>query len=288
MRCARARRRARRRAAGEQGGGGARTPRELARSATRWRGCPTSSARSGSCGRGAIGALHGSVGRCAEMARAVVDDARRAAAAAARRRATIAPGVDASSTSSRAARRRQGRDRAIQARSARARDRVAQGRLQQVFGYFIEITNANRTSCRRLSAAPDAHGAERYVTPALKEYEEKVLTRRSASRRASASCSRRCAHVGAEIGALQCAARIVAELDVLAALADVAAREGYVRPTLTDDFDLEITAGRIPWSSDDAARQVHPERRRARRRCALIILTGPNMAGKSTILRRSG
>ena len=76
-------------------------------------------------------------------------------------------------------------------------------------------------------------GAERYVTPALKEYEEKVLTaaERIEARERELFEALRSA-VGREIARLQCAARIVAELDVLAALAEVAAREGYVRPTL--------------------------------------------------------
>jgi DNA mismatch repair protein MutS len=163
--------------------------------------------------------------------------------------------------------------------------------FNKVFGYFIEVTNANRELVpadyqRRQTLS----GAERYVTPALKEYEEKVLT---AAERIEA-CERRLfealrAQVGGAIARLQCVARIVAELDVLAALADVAAREGYARPVLTDGFDLEITAGRHPVVERMMPRDKFiPNDVRLTEDARVVILTGPNMAGKSTILRQVG
>jgi DNA mismatch repair protein MutS len=95
--------------------------------------------------------------------------------------------------------------------------------------------------------------------------------------------------VGQAIARVQCAARIVAELDVLAAFADVAAREGYVRPTLTDDFALEITGGRHPVVERMMPRDKFiPNDVRLMDDARLVILTGPNMAGKSTILRQVG
>jgi DNA mismatch repair protein MutS len=88
---------------------------------------------------------------------------------------------------------------------------------------------------------------------------------------------------------VQCAARIVAELDVLAAFADVAAREGYVRPALTDDFALDITGGRHPVVERMMPRDKFiPNDVRLVDDARLVILTGPNMAGKSTILRQVG
>ena len=94
-------------------------------------------------------------------------------------------------------------------------------------------------------------GAERYVTPELKEYEEKVLTageRIEVRERALFESLR--ARAGAAIGRLQCAASILAQLDVLASLAEVAAREGYVRPKMSDDFALRHRrADAIRWSS---------------------------------------
>ena len=104
------------------------------------------------------------------------------------------------------------------------------------------------------------------------------------------SCSRRCAQqAGAEIVRLQAVARRVATLDVLATLADVAEREQYVRPELHDGFDLAITAGRHPVVERMMAREKFiPNDLVLTDDARLIILTGPNMAGKSTILRQIG
>jgi DNA mismatch repair protein MutS len=207
--------------------------------------------------------------------------------------ATIAAGVDPELDELRAL--RDGSKDAIAAIQAEERIRTGIPSLKvgfnKVFGYFIEVTNANRDLVpadyqRRQTLS----GAERFVTPALKEYEEKVLT---AAERIEA-CERRLfealrAQVGGAIARLQCAARIVAELDALAALADVAAREGYVRPILTDGFDLDITGGRHPVVERMMPRDKFiPNDVRLTEDARVVILTGPNMAGKSTILRQVG
>ncbi|HEX6630379.1 MAG TPA: DNA mismatch repair protein MutS, partial [Gemmatimonadaceae bacterium] len=163
--------------------------------------------------------------------------------------------------------------------------------FNRVFGYYIEVTNANR------HLVPDDYqrrqtltGAERYVTPALKAYEERVLTaseRIEARERELFEALR--AGVGREVRRLQCAAACVAGLDVLASFADVAAREGYVRPTVTDDFALDIAAGRHPVVERMMPRdRFIPNDVRLTDDARLVILTGPNMAGKSTILRQVG
>ena len=207
--------------------------------------------------------------------------------------ATIADGVDAELDALRAL-RNGGKD-AIAAIQTEERARTGIPSLKvgfnRVFGYFIEVTNANRELVpadyqRRQTLT----GAERFVTPALKEYEEKVLTaaeRIEGCERALYDALR--AAVGREVGRIQCAARIVAQLDVLAALADVAAREGYSRPTLTDGFNLEITAGRHPVVERMMPRDKFiPNDVRLEEDARIVILTGPNMAGKSTILRQVG
>ena len=75
---------------------------------------------------------------------------------------------------------------------------------------------------------------------------------------------------------------------MLSTLADVAAREGYVRPTMTDEFELDIVAGRHPVVERMMPRDKFiPNDLRLPRDARMIILTGPNMAGKSTVLRRS-
>lgn len=207
--------------------------------------------------------------------------------------ATIATGVDEALDALRVL--RDGGKDAIAAIQAEERARTGIPSLKvgfnRVFGYFIEVTNANKELVpadyqRRQTLT----GAERFVTPALKEYEEKVLTaaeRIEVRERALFEALR--VAVGREIARVQCAARIVAELDVLSSLADVAAREGYVRPTLTDGFDLEIMAGRHPVVERMMPRDKFiPNDVRLLEDARLVILTGPNMAGKSTILRQVG
>ncbi|MDP9176740.1 MAG: DNA mismatch repair protein MutS [Gemmatimonadota bacterium] len=161
----------------------------------------------------------------------------------------------------------------------------------RVFGYFIEVTNTNTHLVpadyqRRQTLT----GAERYVTPALKEFEEKVLTaaeRIEEREREVFEALRR--RIGIQVRRLQCVARLTAELDVLAALAEVAEREGYVRPEMTDGFDLEIVAGRHPVVERMMQRERFiPNDVRLVETARMIILTGPNMAGKSTILRQVG
>jgi DNA mismatch repair protein MutS len=161
----------------------------------------------------------------------------------------------------------------------------------KVFGYFIEVTNSNAHLVpadyqRRQTLA----GAERYVTPSLKEYEERVLTaaERVEERERELFENLR-SRVGGQIARLQSVAQIIAELDVLAALAEAAAKEGYARPELTDDFSLEITAGRHPVVERMMAREKFiPNDVSLSTDARMIILTGPNMAGKSTVLRQVG
>jgi DNA mismatch repair protein MutS len=206
---------------------------------------------------------------------------------------TIAPGVDASLDELRAI--RDGGKDAIATIQAEERARTGIGSLKvgfnRVFGYYLEISNANKHLVpadyqRRQTLT----GAERYVTPALKEYEEKVLgaaERIELRERELFEALRQ--QAGREIVRLQAVAHRVATLDVLAALADVAERFQYVRPTLHDGFDLHITAGRHPVVERMMPReQFIPNDLVLTGDARLIILTGPNMAGKSTILRQIG
>jgi DNA mismatch repair protein MutS len=161
----------------------------------------------------------------------------------------------------------------------------------KVFGYFIEVTNANQHLVpadyqRRQTLT----GAERYVTPALKEFEERVLTavERIETRERMLFDAVR-ASIGRQVSRLQCVARLLASLDVIAALAEVAEREGYVRPTMVDGLELDIRAGRHPVVERMMPREKFiPNDVRLVREARVIILTGPNMAGKSTILRQVG
>jgi DNA mismatch repair protein MutS len=206
---------------------------------------------------------------------------------------TIAHGVDAQLDRLRAL-RDGGKDAIanIQA-SERARTGISSLKVgfNKVFGYYIEVTKTN------LQLVPADYqrrqtitNGERFVTPALKEYEETILTsgERIEMRERELFEALR-SQIGARIGALQCAARALALLDVIAALAEVAAREGYVRPEITDDFALEISAGRHPVVERMMPRDKFiPNDVCLTNDARVIILTGPNMAGKSTILRQVG
>ena len=163
--------------------------------------------------------------------------------------------------------------------------------FNKVFGYYIEVTRSN------LHLVPSDYqrrqtitNGERFVTPALKEYEETILTagERIETRERSLFDALR-TRVAQRIGALQCAARAVALLDVVAALAEVAAREGYVKPEITNAFTLDIGGGRHPVVERMMPRDKFiPNDVRLTDDARVVILTGPNMAGKSTILRQVG
>jgi DNA mismatch repair protein MutS len=207
--------------------------------------------------------------------------------------ATIATGVDSELDELRSL--RDGGKDGIARIQAAERERTGIASLKvgfnKVFGYYIEVTRSN------LQLVPSEYqrrqtitNGERFVTPALKQYEETILTageRIEARERALFESLR--ARVGARIGALQCAARALALLDVVAALAEVAARESYARPEITDDFALEIFGGRHPVVERMMPRDKFiPNDVRLIDNARVIILTGPNMAGKSTILRQVG
>jgi len=163
--------------------------------------------------------------------------------------------------------------------------------FNKVFGYYIEVTNTN------LGLVPADYqrrqtitSGERFVTPALKEYEERVLSagERIATRERELFEALRAA-TGEEIGRLQRIGRVIAELDVLATLAEVATREGYARPVVEDGFDLHIAAGRHPVVERMMPRDKFiPNDLHLTDDARMIILTGPNMAGKSTVLRQIG
>jgi DNA mismatch repair protein MutS len=206
---------------------------------------------------------------------------------------TIAKGVDAALDELRAV-TAGGKDAIAQLQAEeRARTGIASLKVgyNRVFGYYIEITNANKHLVpadyqRRQTLT----GAERYVTQALKEFEEKVLhatERTEQLERQRFELLR--AEVAMEIRRLQHVATTLAQLDVLAALADVAAREGYVRPDMSDEFTLEIIGGRHPVVERMMPRdQFIPNDVSLTADARIIILTGTNMAGKSTILRQIG
>ena len=177
---------------------------------------------------------------------------------------------------------------------ARAREETGIKSLKvgfnQVFGYYIEVSRPN------LDLVPEHYqrrqtmvNAERFITPELKEYESKVLgaEERILALEAQLFADLR-AKVAAEAARIQRASDVVARVDVLACFAEVAARNNYIRPQVTDDDRLEIRAGRHPVVelTLQEERFVPNDTHLYCSGNQLLILTGPNMAGKSTYLRQ--
>jgi len=163
--------------------------------------------------------------------------------------------------------------------------------FNRVFGYYLEVTHAHRERIppdyeRRQTLT----GAERYVTPQLKEYEAKVLgaEERIAAREAELVDALR-GRVAGAIGRVQATATLLAQLDVWAGLADVAERERYVRPQVTAAVTLHLEGSRHPVVERMMPREAFiPNDVRLDEAGRIILLTGPNMAGKSTLLRQVG
>lgn len=206
---------------------------------------------------------------------------------------TIAAGVDSELDELR--RLSAGSKEAIAALQTAERARTGISSLKvgytRVFGYFIEITRANaHLAPSDYQRRQTLSGAERYVTPALKEFEERILTaseRCEIIERERFEALRRT--IGEGIRRLQKIADRVAILDAIASLAEVAALERYVRPELTDDFDLDVEGARHPVVEQMMPRDKFiPNDVTLTNGARLIVLTGPNMAGKSTILRQIG
>ncbi|MGH7607054.1 MAG: DNA mismatch repair protein MutS, partial [Gemmatimonadales bacterium] len=163
--------------------------------------------------------------------------------------------------------------------------------FNKVFGYYLEVTHAHRA---RIPADYERRqtltGAERYVTPVLKEYESRVLgaEERIAAREAVVVDGLR-RRVQEAIARVQSSAGLLAQLDVWAALADVAERERYVRPVVSAEFALELEGSRHPVVERMMPREAFmPNDVCLDDAGRVILLTGPNMAGKSTLLRQVG
>jgi DNA mismatch repair protein MutS len=163
-------------------------------------------------------------------------------------------------------------------------------RFNRVFGYGIEVSRAQAGRVpaeyvRRQTLA----GAERYVTTELKEYETKVLGADERRRRLEQELFEDVrSRVAAEARPLLATARALAVLDVLTALAEVAHARGHVRPVVDDGDVLEIVEGRHPVLEARAGDPVTPNDLALDADARIVILTGPNMAGKSVYLRQTG
>jgi len=175
----------------------------------------------------------------------------------------------------------------------RERERTGIGslrvRFNRVFGYAIEISNVHAAKVpsdyiRRQTLV----GAERYVTADLKEYESRVL---GAEERIARLEFELFTDVRAQVAAhaedLLRTARAVGLLDVLAGLAELAHERGHVRPEVDDGLGLEIVDGRHPVLEAGSAPFTPNDLRLDPESCQIIILTGPNMSGKSVFMRQA-
>ncbi len=182
----------------------------------------------------------------------------------------------------------------LAALQAREIERTGIGNLRvgytSVFGYFLEVSRG------QIDKVPDdwtrrqtLKNTERYITPELKEYESKILSAddRARAREEELFLALR-ARCGQAIPRIQETAQAVAETDVFAALSEVAATRGWVRPELAEDGVLDIVQGRHPVLDATEGEEpfvpndVHLDADGLR----VALVTGPNMAGKSTYIRQ--
>ncbi len=162
--------------------------------------------------------------------------------------------------------------------------------FNKVFGYYIEVTKTHNDK------VPDDYvrkqtlvNAERYITPELKEYETKVLNAEEEILAIERQLFEQlCAQIAGYKARLHKTARAIAHLDAFMSLAEVAVREGYARPQLSEDNILQIEAGRHPVVEklmESSSRYV-PNDSRFDMVSRIQVITGPNMSGKSTYIRQ--
>lgn len=162
--------------------------------------------------------------------------------------------------------------------------------FNKVFGYYIEITHAQGAKVPpEFVRKQTVKNAERYITPELKEYEDKVLRAEDRANELEYEIFTSLRdRVAAESPRLIQAGAVLAQVDVLAALAELAARQGYCRPEIVAEPVLEIEGGRHPVLDVlmPAGHFVPNEIHLGPSSGTIVVITGPNMAGKSTYIRQ--
>jgi len=178
-----------------------------------------------------------------------------------------------------------------------SRERLATGisslkvRYNRVFGYYIEVTKANLPSVpSRYIRKQTLTNAERFITQELQEYETQVLTAEEQKDALEYEIFQQIlGKVAAEVPKIQRMAAALAEVDVLSGLGEVAEQNGYCRPILDSENILQIQEGRHPViekiSLDErfVPNDIHMDTEERQ----ILVITGPNMAGKSTIMRQT-
>jgi len=182
----------------------------------------------------------------------------------------------------------------IAALEAGERERTGIGSLKvrynKVFGYYIEVTKAN------LASVPDDYdrkqtlaNAERFTTPALKEYEQKVVGAEDRAQNLEYDLFQEVrTRVAEQSLRIRTTAQSVAEMDVFACLAEVAVRNNYTRPEISMTDELVVWEGRHPVIEQMSLEErfVPNDAYMDGKNNRMVIITGPNMAGKSTYMRQ--
>ena len=164
--------------------------------------------------------------------------------------------------------------------------------FNNVFGYYVEVRSTHKDKVPEdWTRKQTLVNAERYIFPELKEYEEKIL---GAEERIASLESRLYAELLVRLSrfihALQQNARLIAEVDCLTALSEVAVRDRYACPVVDDGFIIDIRAGRhpvieqqLPFGQTYVPNDVHLDEDETQ----IMVITGPNMSGKSALLRQT-
>jgi DNA mismatch repair protein MutS len=160
----------------------------------------------------------------------------------------------------------------------------------KVFGYYIEVSRSN------LALVPDDYirrqtlvGGERYITPEMKEFESQILNAQDRMSELENSIYRQvCQQVASEAASIMSTAQALAQTDVFCSLAEVASRNDYCRPELNEGDTIDIRQGRHPVVEQmlDQGEFVPNDTNMSSSDAQLCLITGPNMAGKSTYIRQ--
>lgn len=238
--------------------------------------------------------LTASIGDCSELLKAITETLTQDAAAAIGKGDVIAAGVSEELDKVREI-SRGGKDYLLKMQQ-REIERTGITSLKisynNVFGYYIEVRNAHKDKVpEEWIRKQTLVNAERYITQELKEYEEQILSAEDKIYALeSAIYNSLIAKIQTAIRTIQKSSTVIAKLDILAGFAELASENRYCRPEIGDGLALDIKAGRHPVietlmkpGEEYVPNDIHLDRDKQQ----IIILTGPNMSGKSALLRQT-
>lgn len=238
--------------------------------------------------------LTASIGDCSELLKAITETLTQDAAAAIGKGDVIAAGVSEELDKVREI-SRGGKDYLLKMQQ-REIERTGITSLKisynNVFGYYIEVRNAHKDKVpEEWIRKQTLVNAERYITQELKEYEEQILSAEDKIYALeSAIYNSLIAKIQTSIRTIQKNSMVIAKLDILAGFAELASENRYCRPEIGDGLALDIKAGRHPVietlmkpGEEYVPNDIHLDRDKQQ----IIILTGPNMSGKSALLRQT-